>query len=70
MESYLLHHLKLAGVRGNLFDEAAATAIHQGSAGLFRKANHLARGALIAAAQSQSTMVSAEHVRVASSELF
>jgi general secretion pathway protein A len=70
MEIYLLHHLKLAGIKSNLFEEAAVTAIHQGSAGLFRKANHLARGALIAAAQSQCMTVSAEHVRTASTELF
>lgn len=70
MQSYLAHHLKLAGVKNNLFEETAVTAIHQGSAGLFRKANHLARGSLIAAAQSQCAMVSAEHVRTASTELF
>jgi len=70
MESYLAHHLKLAGVKKVLFEEAAVTAIYQGSAGLFRKANHLARGSLIAAAQSQCTTVSAEHVRIASTELF
>ena len=70
MEIYLAHHLKLAGVKRDLFEEAAVTAIYQGSAGLFRKANHLARGALIAAAQSQCIMVGAEHVRTASSELF
>jgi len=70
MEIYLAHHLKLAGVKRDLFEEAAVTAIYQGSGGLFRKANHLARGSLIAAAQSQRTMVGAEHVRTASSELF
>lgn len=70
MSGYLAHHLQLAGVKRDLFEEAAVTAIHQGSAGLFRKANHLARGALIAAARSQSATVGAEHVRVASTELF
>jgi type II secretory pathway predicted ATPase ExeA len=70
MKDYLKHHLTLAAVSQNLFDEQAVTAIHQGSGGLFRKANHLARGALIAAAQSQSTVVNAEHVRVASTEIF
>lgn len=70
MEVYLAHHLKLAGVKRDLFEEAAVTAIYQGSAGLFRKANHLARGSLIAAAQSQCAMVGAEHVRTASTELF
>ena len=70
MEAYLAHHLKLAGIKRHLFEEPAVTAIYQGSAGLFRKANHLARGSLIAAAHDQCAMVSAEHVRTASSELF
>jgi type II secretory pathway predicted ATPase ExeA len=70
MEQYLIHHLAIAGIRKNLFDPSAITAIHQGSGGLFRKANHLARGALIAAAKDQSMAVSAEHVRLASTEIF
>jgi general secretion pathway protein A len=70
MEQYLLHHLALTGVKSGIFDDAAITAIHQGSGGTFRKANHLARGALIAAADSQSGMVTAEHVRLAATEIF
>ena len=70
MEQYLRHHLSIAGVKKNLFDQAAITAIHQGSGGLFRRANHLARGALIAAAKEQSMTVTAEHVRLASTEIF
>ncbi len=70
MEQYLRHHLFISGVKKNLFDQAAVTAIHQGSGGLFRKANHLARGALIAAAKQQSTTATADHVRLASTELF
>ena len=69
MEAYILHHLKVAGVKQNLFADAAITAIQQGSGGLFRRANHLARGALIAAAKEKSQMVAAEHVRIASTEL-
>jgi general secretion pathway protein A len=46
------------------------TAIHQGSGGLYRKANHLARGAIVAAARSESASVTAEHVRLAATELF
>jgi len=60
----------VAGVKNNLFEDTAVTAIHQGSAGLLRQANHLARGALIAAAKQQSSSVAAEHVRLASTELF
>jgi type II secretory pathway predicted ATPase ExeA len=70
MEEYLKHHLTLAGVNKNLFDNAAITAIHQASGGLFRKANHLARGALIAAANEQSIAVNPEHVRIAATEIF
>jgi general secretion pathway protein A len=69
MELYLKHHLAIAGVKHPLFSEPAITAIHQGSGGLFRRANHLARGALIAAANETVNQVSAEHVRVASTEL-
>ena len=57
MQDYLKHHLAIAGIKHNLFDQNAITAIHQGSGGLFRKANHLARGALIAAAADQKTVV-------------
>jgi type II secretory pathway predicted ATPase ExeA len=70
MQEYLLHHLTIAGVNHNLFDETAITAIHQGSGGLFRKANHLARGAIIAAAKQKSITVTADHVRMAATEIF
>jgi len=70
MKIYLQHHLAIAGVEHNLFDQAALTAIHQGSGGLFRKANHLARGALIAAAVNDKSMVKAEHVQLAATEIF
>ncbi len=69
MEQYIIHHLATAGLKTSPFDDQAVTAIHQGSGGLFRKANHLARGALIAAAVEKSQTVTAEHVRVADSEL-
>lgn len=69
MEDYLNHHLRIAGLDHSVFSEQAITAIHQGSGGLFRKANHLARGALIAAAAEKCPQVSAEHVRLASTEL-
>lgn len=70
METYLRHHLAIAGVDRNLFDSPAVIAIHQGSGGLFRKANHLARGGLIAAAAEQSSLVCAEHIRLAATEIF
>lgn len=70
MEDYLRHHLAIAGVNRMLFDDTAVTAIHQASGGLFRKANHLARGALIAAAKAQEPLAAAEHVRLAETEIF
>ena len=70
LSGYLQHHLRLAGLANSPFDDSAVTAIYQGSGGLFRKANHLARGALIAAAAQKSLCVDAEHVRLAASELF
>jgi type II secretory pathway predicted ATPase ExeA len=70
MKEYLHHHLSIAGVDHDLFDDAALTAIHQGSGGLFRKANHLARGAIIAAAKHKSMTVTADHVRMAATEIF
>jgi len=66
---YLQHHLRIAGCKQNLFAEQAITAIHQGSGGLLRRANNLARGALMAAAIEKSSVVSAEHVRIASTEI-
>ncbi len=69
MEDYLNHHLSIVGVTNSLFDDTAITAIHQGSGGLFRTANNLARGALIAAASDQSMTVTAEHVRRAATEI-
>jgi type II secretory pathway predicted ATPase ExeA len=69
MSAYLMHHLDIAGVKQNLFADQAVTAIHQGSGGLLRRANNLARGALIAAAAEKCNVVSADHVRVASTEI-
>ncbi len=68
--TYLNHHTKLAGIDVVLFEEQAVTAIHQGSGGVLRKANHLARGALIAAAGQKAMTINADHVRVAATELF
>lgn len=69
MDDYLNHHLKIAGISHNLFADDATTAIHQASGGILRRANHLARGALIAAANEKCQLVTAEHVRIASTEL-
>lgn len=69
MTVYLEHHLSVAGIKKQLFDPQAITGIYQGSAGILRKANALARGALVALAAEKENSVSAEHVRLASTEL-
>jgi type II secretory pathway predicted ATPase ExeA len=70
MAGYLKHHLEIAGIKEQLFSDEAILAIHQGSGGLLRRANLLAKGSLIAAAREGCTVVSAEHVRMASTEIF
>lgn len=69
MAGYLKHHLEIAGVAEQLFSDEAILAIHQGSGGLLRRANHLAKGALVAAATEKCKVVAAEHVRIASTEI-
>jgi type II secretory pathway predicted ATPase ExeA len=69
MKAYLLHHLKIAGGKEELLAEEAITAIHQSSGGLLRRAGHLARGAMIAAVSEKAPIATAEHVRVASTEI-
>ena len=69
MAGYIKHHLKIAGVKEQLFPDEAILAIHQGSGGLLRRANLLAKGALVAAAHEKCQVVSPEHVRMASTEI-
>lgn len=69
LEEYISHHLKIAGIKKQLFSADAITALHQGSGGVLRRTNSLARGGLIAAAIEQQDEVSAEHIRIAASEL-
>jgi general secretion pathway protein A len=69
MVVYLEHHLTVAGVKKQLFSDQAITAIYQGSAGILRKSNLLARGGLVAASMEKEQVVSAEHIRIASTEL-
>jgi type II secretory pathway predicted ATPase ExeA len=69
MEEYLNHHLRVAGVKTQLFEPTALNAIYQGSAGGLRRANQLAAGGLVAAATENSRSVTADHIRTAASEL-
>ena len=70
MAGYLKHHLEIAGINEQLFSDEAILAVHQGSGGLLRRANLLAKGSLLAAAREKCMVVSAEHVRMASTEIF
>jgi general secretion pathway protein A len=69
MTEYLDHHLRLAGLSKSIFSEEAVFAIHQTSGGILRRANYVAKTAMLAAALEDQHTVSAEHVRIASTEL-
>jgi type II secretory pathway predicted ATPase ExeA len=69
MRKYIIHHLNIVGCDIQLFNESAIIAIHQGSGGILRKANLLAKGALIASTIDQQKVIVAEHVRIASTEI-
>lgn len=69
MGVYLEHHLNVVGTKKQLFSDQAITAVYQGSAGILRKANLLARGGLVAAAAEKEQSVSADHIRIAATEL-
>ena len=69
MADYLAHHISIAGGTAPLFGADAVTAIHQSSGGRLRCAGNLARGALMAAAIERCPIATAEHVRIASTEI-
>lgn len=69
MKGYIEHHLKLAGIEKSIFAEEAILAIHQNSGGLLRRANIIARGAMMAAAMEKSQIISGEHIRLAGTEI-
>lgn len=69
MKGYIEHHLKLAGVEKSIFAEEAILAVHQNSGGLLRRANIIARGAMMAAAMEKSQIISGEHIRLAGTEI-
>ncbi len=69
MRNYLDHHLKISGIKNKLMTDNAVTAIWQGSGGLLRKANLIARGSLIACMKASEEQITEEHVRQAATEL-
>ena len=69
MAACLTHHRAIVGGKPELLSDDAVTAIHQSHGGLLRRANALARGALLAAATRREPVVTAEHVRLAAAEI-
>jgi len=67
--SYLAHHLKLAGRSDPLFTEDAASLIHQTSRGLPRAINNLALQALVATYATNKTIVDDAATRAAVTEV-
>jgi len=63
ISSYILHHLKLAGMDRQLFTEEAIELVYECSKGVPRRVNNLCRYALVAAAQMDSTTVDVQSVQ-------
>jgi general secretion pathway protein A len=64
MAGYLKHRPEIAGITEQLFSDEAILAVHKGSGGLLRRAD------LLTAAREKCMAVSAEHVRIAATEIF
>ena len=67
--TYLTHHLTLAGRSDTLFSDDAATLIHQVSRGLPRAVNNLAVQSLVAAYATNKTIVDESSARAAVTEV-
>ena len=67
--TYLTHHLKLAGRSDTLFSDDATTLIHQVSRGLPRAVNNLAVQSLVAAYATNKTIVDESSARAAVTEV-
>ena len=65
---YINHRLQLAGCESELFDPPAIHALSLASKGLPRVLDRLTHLALVAAAQTQSRIVTADHVTIACDE--
>jgi type II secretory pathway predicted ATPase ExeA len=67
--SYIKHHLQLAGRSDTLFSDDAIALIHQGSRGMPRAVNNLAIQSLVAAYATQKTIVDQSSARAALTEV-
>ena len=63
ISSYILHHLKIAGVEKQIFTDEAIALVYECSKGVPRRINNICRYALVAAAQVDSTTVDATAVQ-------
>lgn len=61
--SYILHHLKVAGLERQIFTEEAILFIYQFSKGIPRRINNICRYAIIAAIEADSHTIDADIVR-------
>lgn len=68
-DSYVQHHLALAGRSDTLFSDDAISLIHEVSRGLPRQVNNLALASLIAAFASKKAIVDESAARVAVAEI-
>jgi len=67
---YVTHHVRVAGIKTQIFEQQAVTALHQASGCILRNINNLARNAMISATGKKQRIVTADDVRIAASELF
>jgi len=67
--SYVTHHLKLAGRSDTMFSDDAVTLIHQVSRGIPRAVNNLAVQALVAAFATNKGIVDESSARAAVTEV-
>ena len=61
--SYILHHLRVAGLDKQIFTDDAMTMIHQYSKGIPRRINNICRYAIVAAMTAESSIVDGDAVQ-------
>ncbi|CAO0819961.1 hypothetical protein DFAR_1260014 [Desulfarculales bacterium] len=68
-QAYFLHQLRIVASSRTSSLIQPSPPYSRAPAGLFRRANHLTRGAIMAAAEEQAQVVSPKHVRIHATEL-
>ncbi len=69
IEAYLRYRLSVAGLRGEIFTEAAVRALYRASHGIPRLINLISDRALLGAYAEGEHQISAEHIRTAAREV-